>query len=87
MQISMRTCLIRAAPGQAAGAAVRVTKGRAGRVRLSTTAPADTSSTRWAELLEILRSGFEWGSTDATGEVIVWVELEDFNMIDVGVWS
>ncbi|WP_030055979.1 MULTISPECIES: hypothetical protein [Streptomyces] len=87
MQISMRTSLLKASLGQAAGAPVRVTKGKAGRVRLSTAAPADTSSTQWTEVLEILRSGCEWGSTDATGEVIVWVELEDFNMIDVGAWS
>ncbi|WP_153463174.1 hypothetical protein [Streptomyces kaniharaensis] len=56
-------------------------------MRLSTTAPADTSSMQWTEMLDILRSGCEWGSTDATGEVIVWVELEDFNMIDTGAWS
>ncbi|MFH9350294.1 hypothetical protein [Kitasatospora sp. NPDC017646] len=56
-------------------------------MRLSTTAPADTSSTQWTEVLDILRSGCEWGSIDATGEVIVWVELEDFNMINMGAWS
>ncbi|MEU9048473.1 MULTISPECIES: hypothetical protein [unclassified Kitasatospora] len=87
MQISMRTSLLKASLGQAAGAPVRITKGRAGRVRLSTTAPGDTSSTQWTEVLDILRSGCEWGSTDATSEVIVWVELEDFNMTDMEVWS
>ncbi|MFF8773183.1 hypothetical protein [Kitasatospora sp. NPDC015120] len=87
MQISMRTSLLKATLGQAAGAPVRITKGRAGRVRLSTTAPADTSSTQWAEVLDILRSGCEWGSTDATGEIIVWVELEDFAVADLGAWS
>ncbi|MFD8084932.1 hypothetical protein ACFV4F_24900 [Kitasatospora sp. NPDC059722] len=66
---------------------MRITKGRAGRVRLSTTAPADTSSTQWTEVLDILRSGCEWGSTDATGRAVVWVELEDFNMTDPGAWS
>lgn len=83
----MRTSLFKASLCQAAGAPVRITKGRAGRVRLSTTAPADTSSTQWTEVLDILRSGCEWGSTDATGQVVVWVELEDFNMADPGVWS
>ncbi len=83
----MRTSLLKASLGQAAGAFVRITKGKAGRVRLSTTAPADTSSAQWTEVLDILRSGCEWGSTDATGEVIVRVELEDFNMIDMGAWS
>ncbi|MFG3225465.1 hypothetical protein ACGF07_11905 [Kitasatospora sp. NPDC048194] len=87
MQISMRTSLFKASLCQAAGAPVRIAKGKAGRVRLSTTAPADTSSTQWTEVLDILRSGCEWGSTDATGEVIVWVELEDFHMIDLGAWS
>ncbi|MER7767778.1 hypothetical protein [Kitasatospora sp. NPDC096140] len=87
MQISMRTSLLKASLGQAAGAPVRITKGKAGRVRLSTTAPGDTSSTQWTEVLDILRSGCAWGSTDATGEVIVWVELEDFNMIDMRAWS
>ncbi|MFF7991649.1 hypothetical protein ACFZDG_17875 [Kitasatospora xanthocidica] len=66
---------------------MRITKGRAGRVRLSTTAPADTSSTQWTEVLDIPRAGCEWGSTDATGQVVVWVELEDFNMADLEAWS
>ncbi|MEV7773271.1 hypothetical protein [Kitasatospora sp. NPDC086791] len=66
---------------------MRITAGKAGRVRLSTTAPDDTSSTQWTEVLDILRAGCEWGSTDATGEVIVWVELADFTMIGTETWS
>ncbi|MFJ2579034.1 hypothetical protein [Kitasatospora aureofaciens] len=87
MQISVRTGIVRAALSQVAGAPVRISKGRAGRVRLAAIVPADTSSAQWAEVLDILRSGSAWGSTDATGEVVVWVELEDFNMIDMEAWS
>ncbi|MFB7671696.1 hypothetical protein ACFC26_09785 [Kitasatospora purpeofusca] len=71
----MRASTLRAALGQAAGSPVRVYRPSPGVVRLSARAPVE--SDRWADVLDVVRAGRSWGSTDATGEVIVWTEVEE----------
>lgn len=77
MQIGMCAGAVKAALGQATGAHVRVTRPNAGVVRLSVLAPVDESVERWADVLAIVQSCTSWGSTDATGAVVVWAELEE----------
>ncbi|MET8537937.1 hypothetical protein ABZV67_40980 [Streptomyces sp. NPDC005065] len=76
MQLSTRAAAVRAAIERATQETATVTEPSPGMVRI--TARADIGDPeRWAQTRRAIQAGDRWGSSDGTGEIVVWSELRE----------
>lgn len=80
MQISARVSALRAAVEQASGLTATVKRTSTG-TRITIPAPP-LGSDGWALLLEALELADRYGSTDASGGIRVWAEIEEDPVTD-----
>lgn len=75
MSISLRAAALRAALERATGTPVHLLATGSG-MRLYIAAP-DTGDRAWPAVLEAMRNGDRWGSTNTRGSTEIWVEVDD----------